>query len=230
MHRGSWAYHSTEGWTIGPSLEHYWCIEGFMSKTAAEVDADTIRLIPHAIPIPQFGDTDAIGQAIAGIVHILKQPEKNNIPAVLKGDDVVQLCADIAHLLGWHKTSPMLSQPNPLPMQKMAPPSLFLPPLQVPITQNLPVEQPRMVPTQVNRRRDSIQIGSTVPPITVPVPIQLHKPTTAAVQPSLKATPDTSVNDATHMHQTVQPTMVPVQTSLPNPLQSVPVKQSQQQQ
>eukprot|EP00957_Ditylum_brightwellii_P141486 10778619-Ditylum_brightwellii.AAC.1 len=87
-YHGSWAYHGAEGWTIGPSLEHHRCIKRFMPKTGAEVDADTIRLIPHAIPIPQFGDEDAIRQAISDIIHILKQPGKNSIPTALKGDAV----------------------------------------------------------------------------------------------------------------------------------------------
>eukprot|EP00957_Ditylum_brightwellii_P201330 15325134-Ditylum_brightwellii.AAC.1 len=89
MHCRSWAHYGSEGWTISPSLEYYQCIKCFMPKTAAEVDADTIRLIPHAIPIPQFGDADAICQAIADIVRILKQPEKNNIPAALKGNAMI---------------------------------------------------------------------------------------------------------------------------------------------
>eukprot|EP00957_Ditylum_brightwellii_P200800 15306298-Ditylum_brightwellii.AAC.1 len=40
MHCESWAYHGTEGKTIGPSLEHYRCIKCFMPDMAAEVDDD----------------------------------------------------------------------------------------------------------------------------------------------------------------------------------------------
>eukprot|EP00957_Ditylum_brightwellii_P044038 3341905-Ditylum_brightwellii.AAC.1 len=64
---GSWAYHKAEGWSIAPSIEHYQCITCFMPDMAAEVDADSIKLVPHTIPIPKYGDKEAIQQAIADI-------------------------------------------------------------------------------------------------------------------------------------------------------------------
>eukprot|EP00957_Ditylum_brightwellii_P147577 11239188-Ditylum_brightwellii.AAC.1 len=61
-----------------------------MPETGAEVDADTIKLIPHTIPIPKYGDKEAI----------LKHPGKSNIPSHLKGDDITQAFANVAKALG----------------------------------------------------------------------------------------------------------------------------------
>eukprot|EP00957_Ditylum_brightwellii_P090371 6881864-Ditylum_brightwellii.AAC.1 len=61
-----------------------------MPDTATEVDADTVKLIPHRMPIPSFNDEDAIKQAMSDIIHILKQLEKNNIPTAMKDDSIVQ--------------------------------------------------------------------------------------------------------------------------------------------
>eukprot|EP00957_Ditylum_brightwellii_P190815 14526574-Ditylum_brightwellii.AAC.1 len=61
-----------------------------MPDTAAEIDADTVKLIPHTTPIPSFSDENAIKQAIGDIIHILKKPEKKNIPTVMKEDPIVQ--------------------------------------------------------------------------------------------------------------------------------------------
>jgi hypothetical protein len=84
--RDSWAYHGVEGWTIGPSTEHYRCIKCFMPETRAEIDPDTIKLIQCKIPIPTFTDKEVIAQAILDIVHLLQKPSNHNIPAFMKGD------------------------------------------------------------------------------------------------------------------------------------------------
>eukprot|EP00957_Ditylum_brightwellii_P196956 15005491-Ditylum_brightwellii.AAC.1 len=71
-HHGSWAYYGVKGWAIGPSPKHYCCVRCFMPDTAAEVNADTVKLIPHVIPVPSFTDKEAIQQAIADIIYTLK--------------------------------------------------------------------------------------------------------------------------------------------------------------
>eukprot|EP00957_Ditylum_brightwellii_P025154 1903466-Ditylum_brightwellii.AAC.1 len=104
-HHDSWAYQGVEGWTIGPSLEHYRCVKCYTSDTVAEVDADTVKLIPHRMPMPSFNDEDAIKQAMSDITHILKQPEKNNIPTDMKGDSTVQAFQHITTVLNKNTVS-----------------------------------------------------------------------------------------------------------------------------
>ena len=74
--RGSWDYHSIEGWYIGPSKEHYRCLKCYNPDTYSEVDLDTVQLIPNQTLIPVYTDVDVIKQAVADILHILKIQQK----------------------------------------------------------------------------------------------------------------------------------------------------------
>eukprot|EP00957_Ditylum_brightwellii_P119947 9154038-Ditylum_brightwellii.AAC.1 len=76
-----------------------------MPDTVAEVDTDTVKLIPHRMPIPSFNDKDAIKQAILDIIDILNQQEKNNIPTAMKGDSIVQAFQLIATVLNRNTVS-----------------------------------------------------------------------------------------------------------------------------
>ena len=45
--RKTWAGHGTEGWYIGPSLEHYRCYKCYMPTTHSERNADTVEFFPQ---------------------------------------------------------------------------------------------------------------------------------------------------------------------------------------
>ena len=64
-----------------------------------EVDADTLELIPNTTPIPVFTDTKAIEQAIQDLVHIIKYPQKNNMPRVMIGDKIRNEFQEVATTL-----------------------------------------------------------------------------------------------------------------------------------
>eukprot|EP00957_Ditylum_brightwellii_P179726 13691114-Ditylum_brightwellii.AAC.1 len=70
-----------------------------MPDTVAEVNADTVKCVPHTIPIPSFSNRETIQQAVTDIIAILKNPDQNNIPSDIKGDPVVQAFAQIAMVL-----------------------------------------------------------------------------------------------------------------------------------
>ena len=57
-HRASWEYHGKEAWTIGPSMNHYRCIKCFLPTSRAEVDVDTLVLLPskHFFPKPSLDE------------------------------------------------------------------------------------------------------------------------------------------------------------------------------
>eukprot|EP00957_Ditylum_brightwellii_P002008 154766-Ditylum_brightwellii.AAC.1 len=88
--RDSWQYHGLVGWYIGPSPNHYKCLQCYIPTTTAEIDADTVYLIARNIPIPSFSDKEALNQALHGIMFILKMPEKSNIPQFWKGAPIQQ--------------------------------------------------------------------------------------------------------------------------------------------
>ena len=98
--RGSWDYHGVEGWYVGPSQEHYRCLKCFNPETFSEVDTDTLKLIPNITPIPVYTDFDVVKQAVADILHVLKTSSKNNIPSVLKGNEIHNAFRQISMLLG----------------------------------------------------------------------------------------------------------------------------------
>eukprot|EP00957_Ditylum_brightwellii_P034596 2623165-Ditylum_brightwellii.AAC.2 len=96
-----------------------------MPETSAEVDTDTVKFIPHKIAVPEISDKEAISQAVADIVHILKKPTPNNTPMDMKGDPIIQAFSNLAEILGRKKTTSALA---PQLTEKL----IFLPPLQVP--------------------------------------------------------------------------------------------------
>ena len=112
--RGSWDYHGVEGWYVGPSLEHYRCLKCYNPDTFSEVDTDTVKLIPNVTPIPVYTDIDVIKQAVADILSIIKNPAKNNIPTVLKGDAIQNAFKQISETLSTNKV-------RLLPLKKSSP-------------------------------------------------------------------------------------------------------------
>eukprot|EP00957_Ditylum_brightwellii_P102773 7831963-Ditylum_brightwellii.AAC.1 len=148
-----------------------------MSDTAAKVDADTLRLITHTVPIPQFGDAEAMWQAITNIVHLLKQPATNNIPDEMKGDAIVQSFANIANLLGQKKVTLVPTQHATTEVIKSKePPSFLLPPLQV---SDIYVDTVPKLPHPVVVHLVTVQVTElhnqpTVrPPTMMPTPTQI---------------------------------------------------------
>ena len=97
--RGSWQYHGVEAWYVGPSLNHYRCFKCFVPSTGATLDTDTVQLIPHLTPIPKFSDADALRQAIADIIYIIKHSKETDIPKFWKGDKIQQAFQNVADVL-----------------------------------------------------------------------------------------------------------------------------------
>ena len=74
--RASWQFHGKEGWTIGPSLEHYRCIKCFLPDTNKEVDTDTLSLIPQRIHIPTPSLDDHLRQTASDLINLLRKKKK----------------------------------------------------------------------------------------------------------------------------------------------------------
>eukprot|EP00957_Ditylum_brightwellii_P120855 9217441-Ditylum_brightwellii.AAC.1 len=70
----------------------------WVPDTGSEVDTDTLTMIPTTVPIPTFGDKEALEQALSDIVHIIKNPAKINVPQYWKGDAVHAAFQNIATL------------------------------------------------------------------------------------------------------------------------------------
>ena len=101
--RESRDYHGVEGWYIGPSLEHYRCLKCYNPEAFSEVNTDTVKLIPSVTSILVYTNLDVIKQAVSNILSILKNPSKNNIPTVLKGDAIQNAFKQVAEVLSNNK-------------------------------------------------------------------------------------------------------------------------------
>eukprot|EP00957_Ditylum_brightwellii_P055351 4195151-Ditylum_brightwellii.AAC.1 len=51
----------------------------WVPDTGSKVDADTLTMILTTVPIPIFGDKEALEQALSDIMYTIKNPTKNNV-------------------------------------------------------------------------------------------------------------------------------------------------------
>ena len=96
--RKTWAGHGTEGWYIGPSLEHYRCYKCYMPTTHAERNADTVEFFPSTTPFPQVSTDDYLRQAATDILNILQAP-KQTIPTLTYGSPTTNAYIHLAQIL-----------------------------------------------------------------------------------------------------------------------------------
>jgi hypothetical protein len=70
--RGTWAEHSTDGWYIGTSMEHYRCHKIYVKKTKGERISDTVFFKHKYITQPTVTPVDTIVKALDDLTHALK--------------------------------------------------------------------------------------------------------------------------------------------------------------
>ena len=108
-----------EAWYVGPSLNHYHCFRCFVPSTGATIDTDTVQLIPQLTPIPKFNDADALRQAIADIIYIIKHSKETDIPKFWKGDKIQQTFQNVADVLDRKQVSKL---PTVIPSDEISKP------------------------------------------------------------------------------------------------------------
>ena len=74
--RSSWAFHGIQGWYIGPTLQHYQCVQCYVPSTRSEVISDTIKFLPDYIPIPSATIEDYIKAAMEQTLEAIKAQQK----------------------------------------------------------------------------------------------------------------------------------------------------------
>ena len=74
--RTSWGHHGTPVWYIGPSLDHYICIQGYMAATGIVRNTDTLQYIPKDFAFEKTTTVDDLHQIIGYIIEITKDPPK----------------------------------------------------------------------------------------------------------------------------------------------------------
>ena len=111
--RATWEHNSVEGWSIGPSFNHYRCIKCYFPNTRCERDCDTITFIPHAIPFPQVTIDYFLRQATNDIISILTKSHNLSIPTMEAGDKTRNAILKLATLLNKVDDLPTLPPKNP---------------------------------------------------------------------------------------------------------------------
>ena len=70
----TWKPHGTNGWYIGPALEHYLCMECYIPSTHSTIISDKVELISAFIPIPKTILEDYFHKPIPYIICLLAYP------------------------------------------------------------------------------------------------------------------------------------------------------------
>jgi hypothetical protein len=75
--RKTWDPHQTEGWYLGPAMEHYQCHQVFTNKTKAERIMDMVKKIPQHTTIPSMTTDEIAIQAASDLIAAINQPTAN---------------------------------------------------------------------------------------------------------------------------------------------------------
>ena len=103
--RSSWDLNGSEGWYVGPSMNHYRCVKCFLPKSRREVHSDTVTFIPAKINFPSVSVNDFIKQAASDLITLLTHPPPKTIPTLEAGDPVRNALLRIATSLNCHQIS-----------------------------------------------------------------------------------------------------------------------------
>ena len=94
----TWAPYGTNGWSIGPYLEHYLCVEYYIPSTHSTIIAGTVEFISTVTPIPKTSLEDYLRQSITYIMSLLEDPNLT-VPSLSFGGDTQNLVKQITTLL-----------------------------------------------------------------------------------------------------------------------------------
>ena len=70
--RGTWAYHSVDGWYLGTSPEHYRMHRCYVKSTRSERLTDTVQLNHKHITNPEVSGADKVMHAITTCIKSIK--------------------------------------------------------------------------------------------------------------------------------------------------------------
>ena len=104
---GSWAPNREEAWYIGPSMEHYRCVNCYFPNTKTTRDVDTVTFFPTTVPFPKVNLEAFLRQAASDIVSLLQNPPSTTTPSLPAGDDIQNALLQLATII--HRTDDLTS-------------------------------------------------------------------------------------------------------------------------
>jgi hypothetical protein len=93
--RRTWAPHGQHGYSLGPTIHHYWCQNVYISTTASERIVDTLEFFPHNYQIPQLSSTDRLLMSAKDMTDALQNPHPD-VPFASAGDDTIAALTDLS--------------------------------------------------------------------------------------------------------------------------------------
>ena len=81
-----WVPLETDGWYIGPSLEHYQCMECYTPSNYSTRIVDIVKFIPSVVPLPKTSSEGYLRQLIGDIIAFLAYP-KPTVYSLSLGDN-----------------------------------------------------------------------------------------------------------------------------------------------
>ena len=118
--RGTWAPHGTEGWYIGPAMEHYRCFKTYVPSTKAERTTDTVAWFPHNTKMPTASSLDLTAAATKDTLSALQKPTANS-PLHPLSDSETEALKTAVNIL--NKRTETLPVPPPPKIQQNKPPA-----------------------------------------------------------------------------------------------------------
>ena len=97
--RGTFDFHGTEGWYVGPASDHYRCHCCYLPQSNRERIAITVSWLPQNIPIPQVSTKDYLRQKASDMLHILKTKDDTNSSTLTFGAPIFNAFRHIAQIL-----------------------------------------------------------------------------------------------------------------------------------
>jgi hypothetical protein len=95
--RKTWDPHGTEGWYLGPAMEHCRCHRVFTNKTKAERITDTVEFFPQHTTVPHMSTDDIAIQAAEDLIAAINQPitKKSICPIGNKQMEAIRQISDL---------------------------------------------------------------------------------------------------------------------------------------
>ena len=148
--RPTFAPHGTDGFYVGPSLEHYRCYKVFVPATQSLRDSVTVEWFPSSVPFPKVGQDEYLRQTADDLLTLLEnQPQASVYPSLQFGSPTKNAYVEIARILK-RLTSPT----DPAPSPSLVP----------------PVDAPRVWPASASFDGTSPLLPRSTTPVIPPMP------------------------------------------------------------
>ena len=72
--RGTYGPRGTDGWYLGPAMDHYRCYRCYISATGGERTPETVEFFPQKTEVPNLSSREVIHSSALDLISAIKQP------------------------------------------------------------------------------------------------------------------------------------------------------------